>query len=137
MGFAFSTTPCLKFARPPKPLVLCAIKCDGFFFPECRYVFHLSFHPSDEGWHCNSISAQKKGAQLSTVRCAFSCGRFRMRCFYFILFYLRYLRGECVSYFRIWHVSCELPTMGSFTVVSLLPLWRCYNFVGPFLCERK
>ena len=76
----------------------------------------------------------KKSAQctLSVMHFVF---RFRMLfsfLFYFILFYLRYLRGECVSYFRIWHVSCELPTMGSYSFMSSLPLWRCCNFGCPF-----
>ena len=46
---------------------------------------------------------RKKVPDVRHLLCGFmsSC---RDALFYFILFYLRYLRGECVSYFRIWHV---------------------------------
>ena len=90
----------------------------------------------NEGWQCNSISAQKKGASAVTSVCAFSHVSFGMRCFYFDVFVFTVLRDECVSYFRIWHVFCELPTMGSFTFLSLLPL-RVAVTLMVLLCERK
>ena len=72
----------------------------------------------NEGWQCNSISAQKKGAAFFRCQlCIVSVVTLSMRSFYImfsIYIYMaialaflrttRCLRDECVSYFRLWHV---------------------------------
>ena len=77
----------------------------------------------DEGWQCNSISAQKKGAAVFRYQlCILSVVTFSM-CSFFIMF-LFICDVYVTNAFRTSVYGtfiCELPTMGSCAVSSLLP----------------
>ena len=77
----------------------------------------------DEGWQCNSISAQKKGAAVFRYQlCIFVCGHFQH-----VQFFIMFLFICDVYVTNAFRTSvygtfiCELPTMGSCAVSSLLP----------------
>ena len=74
MGFAFFTTPCLKFARPPKPLLLyVSIKCDGSLFLYAGMTMnflYLSPIPPDR-WMASELqfSSEKGAAHFQCQMC--------------------------------------------------------------------
>ena len=86
----------------------------------------------NEGWQCNSISAQKKGASAVTSVCAFFTCQFRSASFILMFLFLRFyvtsafrtsVYGTCfVNYLR-WVILLSV-----FTSVT-----RCCNFDGPFM----
>ena len=154
MGFAFFTTPCLKFARPPKPLLLyVSIKCDGSLFLYAGMTMNfLYLSPSlrTDGWPVNSNSAQKKVLPIFSVRCALHLQLLMFPYMHYLYIWFLFLRGnsltcfldvrclrdECVCDFRLWHARFSfLPTRGSMCCVNLLPFMALLlrNFGGPFM----
>ena len=130
----------------PKPLFIHTIKCDGLFFPVCRYDFHPLFHPSERRMAVQLHFSSEKGAAFFRCQlCIVSVVTLSMRSFY-IMFFI-YIYGNSLGVFTddtmfTWRMRFVLPFMARlFTnylrrVVVLSHLYFLYgvafNFDGPF-----
>ena len=95
----------------------------------------------NDGWQCDSNSAQEKELHSDVVASAFQCFSCCKFIYLFVQFgffsNVRFLRYDCVTHFRLWHVF-RLLTMG-----SVLYVFTSYYGVAPilldpcFLCVRK
>ena len=124
-----------------------------FFFPECRYAFHpfpflyagilLTPIPSlrTMDGSVTPIQLRKKGLHSDVAVCGFQCFLMSTCSLIYLcslaFFERAFLRCDCVTHFRLWHVF-RLLTMG-----SVLYVFTSYYGVAPilldpcFLCVRK
>ena len=107
----------------PKPLFIRTIKCDGLFFLYAGMLF--TFIPSlrTKDGSATPFQLRKKVLQFSVISCAF-CLWSLSACAVFFIMFLFICDVYVTNAFRTSVYGtfiCELPTMGSCAVSSLLP----------------
>ena len=89
VGFVFYNAMFEICPPSQNPLFIHTIKCDGLFFPVCRYDFHPLLHPSERRMAVQLHFSSEKRCRifpLSVVHCV--CGHSQHAQFLYYVFYL-------------------------------------------------